>query len=159
MFTHKKNSIILLSCVVLFIYNDFECEICRKYDRRYPNFKENTFGFYLLIVASAFSIIQIILFLFIYCFYIKKENKVEKIKNNTNENDKREFQQNQGHINEISPEISSQATLPNQIETNEDIQRKLNKNEKSAEKESESSSEKNVNESMSIHETDTESSR
>ena len=60
----------------MFIYNDFECEICRNYDRRYPNFKENTLGFYLLIIAGVFCVIQILLFLIIYYNYIENQNKI-----------------------------------------------------------------------------------
>ena len=60
---------------ICLIYNDFECNICRSYARRSSNVKENTFGYYLLMIAIVFSIIQIILYCIIYYFYIDKEDK------------------------------------------------------------------------------------
>ena len=69
-------SILLWVSIAVFAFVEFECAICRSYDRRYPNFKEGSFGFYLLIIVALFSILQIILYLILYNYYvIKNENE------------------------------------------------------------------------------------
>ena len=113
----KKHSAVLLSCIVLFIYFDFECEICRNYDRRFSNFKENTFGFYLLITVGVFSIIQILFYCVIYCYYIERQNKISMQK-----------EINLPNVNDVKNENAQQSYDTNNNQGNKPTQKKTKQN-------------------------------
>ena len=100
----------LVACIQMFVSFDFECMICRKYHRRYPNFIEGELAYYLLTIAACFSILQIILYVILYKYYVVVTSKSDDC--NNKKTIKSKDDNNNNNKNNNKSEIASQATTP-----------------------------------------------